>query len=333
MYKWNRKEINSLINYLKDINSDMLEVQEDINLLKELKYKYFIDTDKKRLKNNFEFENDDYIFLKEYDSLLEPIIYKYWEENLDLNHFMPILSSKEDILDFTRSNIKNISKKWAQVLEPYISSKDWIDYRKNNRNYIKYLKYLGKFYISLSKNDNILDFMIPTHEFLHIYSTLLNNNSFYTIEAEFLSILGELITSYEMKKRFMYRYEVRKYELENYKNVIQYIKAIIIKRDVILEGISTSQKKKYLKENFDLSNFIINDIYGSSLDYNYEYVISYFLALELFEIYKLDKEKCIYTVEKIIMSNDDLDKKLKDNNITLLEHDDLYVKKIKKNIH
>lgn len=333
MYKWNRKEINSLIDYLKDVNSDLIEVKEDIDVLKELKYKFFIDTDKIRIKQNLHSENDDYIFLKEYDSLLDPIIYKYWEENVDLNHFRPILSSKEDILDFTRTNIRNISKKWAEALELYTSSKNCIDYNKNNRNYIKYLKYLGKFYISLSKNDNILDFMIPTHEFLHIYSTLLNHNSFYVIESEFLSILGELITAYEMKKRYMYRHEVRKYELENYKNVIQYIKAIIIKRDVILEGISSNQKKKYLKDNFDLSNFIINDIYDCSLDYNYEYVISYFLALELFEIYKLDKEKCIYTVEKIIMSNDDLDKKLKDNNITLLEHDDLYVKKIKKNIH
>ena len=73
-------------------------------------------------------------------------------------------------------------------------------------------------------------------------------------------------------------------------------------------------------------------IYDYSLDYIYSIIISYFLAIELFEIYKQDKEKCIYICNQIILSNKDITDKLKENEIKLTKSSDKYIKELKKNI-
>ena len=69
-------------------------------------------------------------------------------------------------------------------------------------------------------------------------------------------------------------------------------------------------------------------MYKTSLTYSYSTVISYFIALELFDIYLQDKEKCFNICDNIIKSNDNLESKLKENNINLLEHSENYVKKL-----
>ena len=46
------------------------------------------------------------------------------------------------------------------------------------KKYVINLPFLNKQFISLTKEDTISDFFYPTHEFLHIYGFLLNNNKY-----------------------------------------------------------------------------------------------------------------------------------------------------------
>lgn len=95
---------------------------------------------------------------------------------------------------------------------------------------------LNDYFISLSKNNDISDFVIPTHEFLHIYSALLNYNSLNSTESEFLSILGELITTYEMKQKNIYLVENIKYELDNINRLLDFISDIPFRKKIIQQN-------------------------------------------------------------------------------------------------
>jgi len=332
MYKWNKQEINLLINYLISLEHNLEEIEDDIELLYMLKRR----DDKKgslrqTIKYNLEEENDDYKELITYDNILFPLIDKYSEDNIPLPHYKKIKLSKNDILTFTRDNIKNINPKWLNELDKYFNFKN-IDFQKNNPNCAVYLSYLNRVFVSLNKENTIADFYNPTHELLHVYYFLKNPKVYNHIENEFLSILGELITSYEMYNNNLFKEEVLKNNVESYYIFLDYLKSIILKRITIINNVESKNKINYLKNKLLISKQLIKSIYTTSLDYNYKYVISYVLALELFKLYLIDKEKCMYITEKLILSNDEFEKKLKDNNINLLENSDEYIKQLKKNI-
>lgn len=328
MYTWNRHYINSLIKDLKKTKKNtiknLIDVQSDINVLKDLKRKIpNIILHSNNIKKNLEEDKEDYINLKHYNNIINPAIIKYSEEPFYDINFKKIDTNNDDILLFTLDNIRNINKRWGQLLEPWIINKDTIIYKKNNSNYIIALKTLNEYFISLENNNNICDYVEPTHEFLHILWFLINHDAYTNIEGEFLSILGELITTYEMKNNNIYKNEVIKYEIDNINRLFAYISDIELRKKII-------KIKKGTYKDLGINKDLIKNTLTSSLSYDYDTTISYFLAIELFEIYKVDKEKCIYIVEDIIKSNNKLNKKLKDNNIILHSNDKKYIKQLKK---
>lgn len=332
MFKWDKNEIKELIKYLKTTNTNLEEVQNDLEILYFLKKHYSSKKmDKLSIKENLLYENNDYEQLKKYDEIIDTLIEKYTkkEEEIILKPFKKISTKKEDIFYFTCDNLYKIDKNWGKTLEPYIFS-NYTDIKKGNGNNTSYLGYLNKFFISLSKNNNISDFITPTHEYLHVYHTLLNNKSYETIEAEFLSFLGEFITSYEIYKNGLYSKEIIKANMENYITFINYLKSILMKRETIFDEIKSNKKIQYIYDTFELYKTDIKNIYTIDLNYNYTYSISYILALELFELYLKDKEKCIYISENIIKSNKPFEDKIKENKIELLTNDDKFIKQLKK---
>lgn len=333
MYKWDKNFINYLINYLYSLNSDLDAIKDDIEILLNIN-EYRISKDNEAILDNLFYEDEEYEDSKKYSDIIKKISLKYYTNKKENEiRYKTIDSSKKDILLFTRDNIKNINKNWAAKLEPHIlENYKFLDFRKNNNNTIIFLEYLNNFYISLSKSNNITDFIYPTHEFLHILSYKINNKSLNSIESEFLSILGELITSHELKKHFLFKNELIKSEINLFNQVSTYVTDSVYKKIAIIEELPYDKKIPFLNKELGIRKRNLKGMYKTSLEYNYSFVISYFLALELFEIYIKDKEKCIYICENLIKSNKDLEQKLKDNHINLLENDDKYIKKIKKNI-
>jgi len=330
MYNWDKKNINNLIKQLKNIKPLNIEIEKEIDVLRTLKHStyYSILDSIFEYQNNIDIENEEYDYLKKYDYLIELIIKNYHNKREKEVIFNEIPSKKEDILLFTRDNLYNMDNNIGELVEPYIFNKKYINYKNNNFNYVTHISYLNKFFISLNKQDNICDFFYPTHEYLHLYTLILNPKFLKNIETEFFSILGELITAYELKNNNMYYTDVVNYEMDNYNDIIIISKDIQKRLEVIKNNLIN--KYKYFKTKYNINKESFKDIYESSLKYDYSNLISYMIALELFEIYKKDKEKCIYISNSLITSNNVLSRKLKDNNIELCTNDDKYFKQLKK---
>lgn len=326
MYNWNKSLIDEQIKYLESIDSKTELIIEDIETLKETR---------KNIVNNYSYkyelsqENYDYEFLKKYNVILNPIIKKHINKvvlyrNLKLNK---INISKEDILLFTHNMIRDINKNWFNTLLPFFNDKNILKYKRNNSSYIVPLKSINKYYISLKKHNNVKDFIIPTHEYLHIYNHIKNDSNSFFMENEFLSILGELIVSYEMKEQNLFKEDVLKLSLINYRDMLFFIKDTNLRKELIKNKLSNKEKIHYIKTRY---NEYINDVYSASLFYHYDTIISYFIAIELFHIYLIDKEKCMYLCDELIKNTSFLNTKLKKYNINLLEHDEEYFKTLKK---
>ena len=324
MYKWNKTQLKNYINYLNSIEDKNLETINDaIEILKNLK-------NKKILKeyNNIQYDNEEYSTLKKYNNLINKLLLKYSNINLNNIPYNKLILDKEDVLLTIRDIFYKINKELGKTVERFIIDKDIIDYSKSNPNCIFYIEYLNKFFISLNKSNNITEFTSSAHEFFHIYSTIINSSFFNSIEYEFFGILGELIISNELNNNVFIRIEGYKADINNYISTLNYIKSILLRKYVIEEDINDKDKIKFIVNNFNCSKNDLKEMYKTSLTYSYSTVISYFIALELFDIYLQDKEKCFNICDNIIKSNDNLESKLKENNINLLEHSENYVKKL-----
>lgn len=326
MYNWNKSIIDEQIKYLERIESKTELIIEDIETLKETR---------KNIVNNYSYkyelsqENYDYNFLKKYNVILNPIIKKHINKvvlyrNLKLNK---INISKKDILIFTQDMIRDINKDWFNTLLPFFYDKNILKYKSNISNYVVPIKSINKYYISLSKHNNVKDFIIPIHEYLHIYNHIKNDSNSFFMENEFLSILGELIVSYEMKEQNLFKEDVLKLSLINYRDMLYFIKDTNLRKELIRNKLSNKEKIYYVKHKY---NEYINDVYSASLFYHYDTIISYFIAIELFNIYLRDKEKCMYLCDQLIKDNSFLNTKLRKYNINLLDHDEEYFKTLKK---
>ena len=328
MYRWKKKEIKNLINILKNKNPINTAEKEEIELYINKLYSLL---NKQRDNENFiEEENFEYEELTTYNNLLTPIIEKYINEEIEFIKYNPIISTKKNIIHISKEIIKEINPIWYNLLRPNLDYETTIDFKHGNDNYLHNIEYLNKVFIELSRQYNIEDYLNPIHEFFHLLTIIINKKHFETIECEFLSILGELILCYELKQLNIHNKEFTKIELNTYSYILNTIKNITLRRAVINAGFTSEQKIQFIKETYNFTNNEIQDIYNCSLTYSYSNVISYFIALELLEIYKTDKNKFINLCESIIRDNNILEKKLKTNNLTLLNNDDKYIKTLKK---
>ena len=328
MYKWNKKELKQLIEDLKKKTpkneEDKQEIEYCINKLYELISKHSTQI------NNFEEENEEYKELEQYDSLINPILNKYITTQDKYSTHKLLFKTKKEILTTTKEIINNINPKWYNLLSNLFNNQNLLDFKHGNENELFLLDYINRIYISLDKKNNIEDYLCSIHEYLHALTILLNPSFLYNIECEFLSILGELIMSYEMKKINFYPKEFLKSENNTYCYILESLHSIIFKRNTINSNIQSENKIEYLNKEFLIPKSIILDMYNSSLTYNYSNGISYFLAIELFEIYKVDKDKFIHICESIITDNAPLTNKLSKHNIHLLQHSNKYIKTLKK---
>ena len=332
MYLWDRKHINELINYLNSMpqNENTSEVIEtELEILNFIKARFHaLETYKDVMWE----DEEKYESVSIYTDITNEILNKgYHLDDITKEKYKRIDSSRKNILAFTRDNIKSIDKKWAELLEPHFKDKRYINFHSKHNNTI-FLTYLNKVFISLSKENNIEDFITPTHEYFHILTYLLNNKAIDTIEREAIPILGELITTYEMRKKHLFSRETIKADINNFYIIDQQLKAYPYRLDVLANNVDINDIPKHLNTKFNVKKDDIKLIYDYSLDYIYSIIISYFLAIELFEIYKQDKEKCIYICNQIISSNKDITDKLKENEIKLTKSSDKYIKELKKNI-
>ena len=328
MYTWNKEEILKTINVLKKLkpkdNDEKYEINYCIQELTKMIYK------KDYTDTNISNENEEYKELKTYNRIINLIFDNYtFIPNQNFIEFQKIYIPKKRILDKTKETINNINKYWYNKLTPIFNSPYLLDYKKNNLNRFYYFDYIDQMYISLNKENTIDDYLSSIHEYMHALTVLINPMYLYNIEYEFLSILGELITIHEMKQKNYHTNEFIKADINQYLNITSLIKETETKIILTNSNLSKKEKLNFYKKELRLSKAQIKDIYDTSLNYSYSTIISYYLALELFDIYLKDKEKCCYIVEKIITRKTSFEQTLKDNNIKLLNNKE-YIKRLKK---
>ena len=322
MYRWNKRHINGQIDYLKRL-SNSSDVTNSIKQLKELRSK----TKNIKLSHSLESDDDEYLFF--HNSLLEEIINKYSDEQIKFRGNRIIEVTEEKMIDFTKTMIEQINPEWYKKIALAFPYSGTIDINKKNTTQLNYIRYISAFYLSLKKTDTIFDYLNPIKEYLLAYGTLKNPNFFNKLERNFLGILGRMIVSYEMKNTHQHYREVTKADLNILNNILRLIKNTEYREDAALK-IPTNEKVDYLIDKYGLNKEEVKDIYSEPLSSNYSDIISYFIAIELFEIYKIDKEKCMYLCDKIITSTKDLENTLNNQNIILTEHSDEYIKELKK---
>ena len=120
MYLWDRKHINELINYLNSMpqNENTSEVIEtELEILNFIKARFHaLETYKDVMWE----DEEKYESVSIYTDITNEILNKgYHLDDITKEKYKRIDSSRKDILAFTRDNIKNIDKKWAELLEPH----------------------------------------------------------------------------------------------------------------------------------------------------------------------------------------------------------------------
>ena len=326
MTNWNKETIKRQINYLNQINFDKNIKKEEINILKNMKKSSTLIRKQKDIMSTEEIEYEKF---KNIENILTNIIKKYSNEDIIIYPYHNIYTREEDILNFVKKMMKTINPKWLKNIEYYLNNKDFISINKNNNNFTIFLRYIHQIYISLNKENTIEDYITPIHEFMHVNTIIMNPDFYFTIENEIPSILMQLITSYEMKEMHFHYRENIKSEL----NYFNYIKELINRLNTRITLI-----KKNIPDNTKLGYYYYNGFNNKDIDTLYKYdmttmlstVIAYFIAIELFEIYKNDKLTCINLIEYIIKSKDTLKTKLNNSQIIPLTNDNNYIKQLKK---
>ncbi|MBQ3021521.1 MAG: hypothetical protein IJD92_04800 [Bacilli bacterium] len=329
MQKWNEPQMKKQINYLTNIlldNPNNAMAKHDLEILKELLRSFKFE---KSIEYTVEDDKEDIKQIKEYKNIISKL-YELANKNEDIDEnieFKKINHTEEYIVNFTKNLLEFISPKWYSE----IISNNTTSINFTNSNYVCYLPYIDKFYVSLSKDNTINDLFYSIHEFSHIYTYKLNPNIDKKIEKEFLSILSELILAHEMKKRNFHKEEVIKYEFDNFIQLLNYVNIYVLRKHISNYDIKEKEKIKIIEELSDLNKKDIKQIYKDSIIYFYSYIISYLIAIELFYIYLEDEKKCFKICDDILKNND-LENTLNTNNINLLENTDNYIKTLKKKI-
>lgn len=326
MTNWNKKTIKRQIDYLNDIKFDDPIKKEELSILKNMKKPSSL---KRKQKEIMQTEAIEYEKFKNIEDLINSIIEKYNNKDITIYPYHNIYTREKDMLNFVKEMLKRTNPDWLENIEFYLNNKDFININNNNENFTIFLRYIHQIYVSLNMENTIEDFITPIHEFMHVNTIVMNPNFYFTIENEIPSILMQLITSYEMKEMHLHYRENVKAEL----NYFNYIKELINRLNTRLTLI-----KKTIPNNIKLGYYYYNGYNNKEIKtlYNYDIttmlstVIAYFIAIELFEIYKNDKQACIDLIEYIIKGDENLKNKLNNIQLKPLTNDDSYIKQLKK---
>ena len=362
-YSWDFNEIrNNKDELIKKLSlSNNTEEIDDIETL--IKVYTYISTFRKKSNSLDAF--DDILLNTDINELIDNFLPFYTKDNLDIIN--SILPSIEIINNYEKElNIFNIKNSNDSLIEEVLL---FFKATTTPKMYYKILKMLGKRnvlnivylkngcyypavticddilkkkYINVTRENRITDIPNTAHEFFHY---LYENCSFYKglhevneVEEMFSNILFANYFSNRVEDNTgKYKDNLKELYLTGFKGEIQEL----VLRNGILQALDNNQinyeilnefTKEYLKKEFDEEKLI--PYLNTPQETNIAYSFSYLIALDLFYIYKEDKELAFYLIKKIknIRSKKTLFKELSKNKITFFEDDYKNLKKCIKNM-
>lgn len=324
MHKFTKKMLFNDIKYLKTLEQTK-DVKEDIHVLLNDIYCPLSFNEKMKYEK-----------IKHYEDLLNIIIKKYDNYSLKGFKYDKFKISNKDLLDFSFKLLNSINHKWYRELNPILNTITYLKFGSSDDCYgtTYYSKNLNKYYIEINKFNVVSDLFTPIHEFMHVYWCNKNINTFHSLEDEFLSLLIEMISCYELNKNLFFEKEIVKSQLDTLDMIYGYINSLKIKFELITHGLTKENDiYNYLHKNYFINKESMYDLFSFSLDDIVEVIISYFIAIELFYIYLDDKDYCFYICDYLISSNENFRENLDKYNINLTKNSDNYIKYLKKTIN
>jgi hypothetical protein len=317
-YKWPITELEEKLKKLyilrkKETNFQKLEmIDEDIRTLESLLHK----------KNKIGFDGliKKYHVLRSYYPGYEFLIPKLNEFNAITSEFSlkekrKILTLTDDeLLSLTHDFYKNTNNYlFGNFIDVFQKRKDHIEFDESANNYVHGVTYpihtSKDAFIKIYKWNTIEDLIAIIHEYMHAISASINPNHLY--EKKYL--YTEVDTLFiEMLVRDFIK-EVFNEEMSINEKVIAHEKikeeASILCSLIRLIEMEMNKKTKYitseqLRKNAlkaGLTDQSIDDVLHNPNRYNETYIIGYSLAVELYEIYKQDKDKAFDILKRFIL--------------------------------
>lgn len=204
-------------------------------------------------------------------------------------------------------------------------------------------RFLDKKYVQISRSNRLHDLSTLPHEMFHylfndsISGTTSNYNSYYLTEVEG-AMANILFSEYFVENAYDDNYFFKDYYKLAYVNQI----TDLVIRNGLIGSLDDKKKLKLNKLNKYLSYYDIDTFNTKEEIIPYlvmpeevtiKYALSYLCAIDLYEMYKEDREKAFYHLKNICFNKrcDDIITLLRNNNITFMDDGyknlDKYLKK------
>jgi len=293
----------------------------DIELLRNIIYEHYNDKD----------FDDDFTLLEGYDIIKHYMtINKFtWDDIKEFKKLTtyPVFQNNPtvNIINISNNDILELTHDFYKELNPFFY-KNFMKNFKMQNNHLVFKKLdlsnpsiygqtitLDSFdesFIEIYKNNTINDVITSIHEYSHATSARINYHHllypkllFCELDSEFMELLACDYLFKTLNNTDLLKIKINKYDDYRKKahKIVNHIKLINAEKylkygyhnETVLKNISNN--KCHIKTN-DLKNMLYSpDI--SSINY----LISFIFALELYYLYKEDKEKALYNLEQIIL--------------------------------
>lgn len=320
-YNWNIDTLMEKLDLIQKLipfenDPDKLKLlQRDYSIIEEHIEDYFEDdyTEQMKLLEYFiyikdNFQTIEYLwpeFLKFASTVKKPIITPELKRN-SLNN--------DDLLSITHDFYKSLNRFYfSNFMKNFGKRHNHIVYKRYNYENLSgetlALPSLKENYIEIYRDYTNEDILTTIHEYSHAISSNINPNHLSeekSIFTEIDSLFMEIIASDYISNLFHDNTNVickSNVLNDHYSNARDYRLMInLIKAERKLPNGFTSNKelKTIAKNKYQILPEVIDDVIGNPNLHNIIYLTSYMFAIELYKVYKEDKEKALHYLKKII---------------------------------
>lgn len=225
--------------------------------------------------------------------------------------------SKDDILELTHDFYKSCLDKFFfhNFLKHYRNRYTNIKFKNNEDRYMGeaiHILSLGESFITIVRDFNIEDVLTAIHEYEHATSVSINpytvmdqNYTFCEIGSIFMEMIGAdyLETIFKNGEAIIAKANEHQKYYGNAFILKSKIDLIEAEKEYYKDGYTNNKALKHSSANYCGLTLKIVDKLIQEGGIPYDYVISYIFAIELYNIYQIDKEKALNILRKLVYTD------------------------------
>ena len=226
--------------------------------------------------------------------------------------------SKGDILDLTHDFYKSLDRHfYSNFMKQFRLRNNHIRFRQFSDEESIYgqtivIPSLNEFFVDILRKNTIEDVLSTIHEYMHITSFTINPNHGGLSKHLFREIdsLFSEISAIDFLYEKLHDDNLIALKIKTFNDFFIYARDIYLNSKLIeceettLEGYTNNKLLKQIaKYRCDIDNQELVDILNNTDTATFRYLIGYLFALELYNIFTVDKDKALYILNKIITLN------------------------------